>query len=89
MDQPDLKGYFKLLTITPNDWISVSNEILIKEEPYQNLEQIFKNDFLFERINQAAFVENLDEHYQVWDFHNTKPLSTYLYAIIAGPYEII
>jgi len=70
-DQPDLKGKFKLSVLAPQEWTVISNEMLDeKANP---------------KIGQE-FLKPEDKDFKLWSFRQTPALSTYLYAIIAGPY---
>ena len=73
-DQPDLKGKFNVTVVAPKEWEVLSNELATEQRnPSGKLEEFLKS--------------NGQNEYRVWSFNPTPPLSTYLYAIIAGPYK--
>ncbi|CAD8054197.1 unnamed protein product [Paramecium sonneborni] len=72
-DQPDLKGTFKLFAYAPREWKVISNE------------RYLENPKIPQFIYEKGYFPN-DSQYKIWEFDKTKPLSTYLYAILAGPY---
>jgi len=40
-------------------------------------------------ISLSELLKNLDDNYMIYSFENNKILSSYLYAILAGPYKIL
>lgn len=80
-DQPDLKGTFALTALTHKDNVVISNEALLFKEPFlETMSYEFQDDF---------YDRNLLKDYDIYHFRETKPLSTYLYAICSGPYKQI
>lgn len=71
-DQPDLKGTWKLDVAAPAEWIAIANE------PVDETHQFSETYITKETLEK----ENL----KYWSFQRTKPLSTYLFCLIAGPY---
>ncbi|MEU8265895.1 aminopeptidase N [Sphaerisporangium sp. NPDC049002] len=72
-DQPDLKASFELTTLVPSDWEVVSNAA-------------------------PDSVEELEEHHgrhgtlqtaKRWHFPPTPVMSTYITALVAGPYAVV
>ncbi|MCW2879153.1 MAG: aminopeptidase [Sphaerisporangium sp.] len=72
-DQPDLKAAFELTTLVPGDWQVISNAA-------------------------PDVVDDLDEHRgrhgtlqtaKRWHFPPTPAISTYITALIAGPYSVV
>ncbi|CAD8074386.1 unnamed protein product [Paramecium sonneborni] len=78
-DQPDLKGTLKLIVQAPKQWKIISNEKRMVNE-IQNEE--------LGKVQELGYLNQKDEYY-IEEFETTKKLSTYLYAIVAGPYEEI
>lgn len=84
-DQPDMKAKMKLITFTPSDWVVITNEIeetlsIFGEGDSLALLQHYDIDpILAEGFKGRAFIHIFPE---------TKRISTYLYAIAAGNYEI-
>lgn len=76
-DQPDIKATMTLETVVPNDWISLSN---MHE----------KSDVITSDVPEELqeFVEKNTE-YRVTKFAKTPKISSYLFAIIAGPYDVV
>lgn len=89
-DQPDLKGTNKFHILCPKDWTVVANEVVERE--YKN-----HHDFAAENRIKSPFQNQIMEHYFSSDFQQndqsfsifkqSKLLSTYLFCIVAGPYE--
>ena len=77
-DQPDLKAPFKLTCLAPSDWLVVSNE----GEQRISTEEQAPEKF----ASLAKKFGNLSLH-KMYEFPPTLPISTYLYAVMAGPYE--
>ena len=73
-DQPDLKARFELSVAAPREWNIVSN-VHIREE----------NKDCFQDIPAGAKAD-CGPTQQV-RFHATKPISTYVFAFAAGPFE--
>ncbi|CAK77944.1 unnamed protein product (macronuclear) [Paramecium tetraurelia] len=78
-DQPDLKGTLKLIAQAPKEWKIISNEKKV-EGNLQNIELVL--------VQELGYIQHKDD-YQIQEFVKTKKLSTYLYAVVAGPYEEI
>ena len=76
-DQPDLKANLKLMIMAPDSWKVISNEH--EEEPV-NIETEWNGDspVYSYRDTSKAFI--------LHTFQETPRISTYLYAICAGPY---
>lgn len=72
MDQPNLKGRFKLTLDVPVDWKAVSNT-------YSQQEEYLAADAAVEAQNEAS-------HKKIY-FAETEPLSTYLFAFATGHFE--
>lgn len=72
------------LTI-PNDWVAVSNE---KEKRYEHADQEGKR--ILEKNGINWFLNFYDDHSKVsaYEFDQTPRISTYLYALCAGPYIV-
>jgi aminopeptidase N len=77
-DQPDLKATWQLSTIVDDDWAVVSNEHEIKVDENQVVEAVQKANQLFQGC--------MPEKPKVVSFPKSAKISTYLYAIVAGPY---
>ena len=84
-DQPDIKGSFNLLTITPKDWVAISNESIKKtlEFSAKSLQDLFATEKL--QIPESFF-NDLNDSFNIHQFNETKVLSTYLFTLISGPF---
>ena len=90
-DQPDIKAKLNLKVIAPKEWIVLSNssekEIFDLTDPKQLTEKININeDSIKHLINNH---EILTKNYHVYIFEETPRISTYLFALCAGPYYCI
>jgi len=88
-DQPNLKAIMQLITITPSKWTSIiTNEyedVNVELEPSgESLKKLDKFGINIEYIKNMP----RESHVNLRIFKETPKLSTYLYAIIAGPYEM-
>eukprot|EP00826_Nyctotherus_ovalis_P036900 TRINITY_DN3317_c0_g1_i10.p1 TRINITY_DN3317_c0_g1~~TRINITY_DN3317_c0_g1_i10.p1 ORF type:complete len:912 (-),score=327.19 TRINITY_DN3317_c0_g1_i10:142-2877(-) len=81
-DQPNLKAVLKLVTLSPAHWQVIGNELekvtLSGEEASAKLSEL--------KIPSAFITKDLGK-YKFRVFTPTPPISTYLFACIAGPYE--
>ena len=94
-DQPDIKSTLKLSLIGINNWVMLSNEKEIlkwkidknskeNDKDCEKLNDIYSSltneefDFLFESI--------YNKNYMITLFETTPKISSYLFAICAGPY---
>jgi len=86
-DQPDLKAEWTFSATTPSDWIALSNDSLVLDLSEETKAASAAT------LKQAAQLFEQDESkldggfLQV--FNKSPKISTYLYAIAAGPYEFI
>jgi len=83
-DQPDLKGTLLLLTITPQNWVVIGNE------PEKTSIPVNEAAKRLEELNiPSSFIskELIDAGFNFTEFKPTPPLSTYLFACIAGSYD--
>jgi len=72
-DQPDLKASWKLTAAAPKEWLIIANEPRDQEGT--------------EKFDKTKLVtENEAGDYNIWSFHPTKRISSYLFAFVAGPY---
>jgi len=83
-DQPDIKATFTLRAQVPTEWVVISNEATI-EDAHQTSE-------LDDSISQAASLFPEQAHLKIegaknFIFSESFKISTYLYAICAGPYK--
>lgn len=76
-DQPDLKARFKLSVDAPREWKVVTNT-----EAEQGKLFVTGSESAMEKGKVAS--ASLVNH---WSFKETEPISTYLFAFAAGPFE--
>lgn len=69
----------------PKDWVAVSNEL---EKRYEEVDG--KGKRVLERFGTQWFLDFYPSHDQaaVYEFNQTPRISTYLYAVCAGPYRV-
>jgi aminopeptidase N len=81
-DQPNLKAILKLITVSPSHWQVIANELekvsLSGSKAASKLEE--------HKIPLVFVTKDLEE-YSVKEFAPTPPISTYLFACVAGPYD--
>lgn len=86
-DQPDLKGKFKLFIVLPKNWVGISNEIINYTQDFKQANLITAG-LSHRMIYPSDFFKGLEEdNHKIWDFNVTKPISTYLFSINAGPFS--
>jgi len=85
-DQPNLKAVLRLITISPSHWHIIANEYEETDIKLNETDNPFKT---LERSNiSSEEIESLSKvkEGRLRIFRETPKLSTYLYAMIAGPY---
>ena len=90
-DQPDIKATLNLKVIAPKEWIVLGNssekEIFDFTDDNQLITKLeLKNDSLDHLIH---IHDIKSKNYHVYIFDETPRISTYLYALCAGPYYCI
>ena len=90
-DQPDIKAKLNLKVIAPKEWIVLANssekEIFDLTEEKQLNEKLSLNS---DSINHLIKTHDiLNKNYHTYIFEETPRISTYLYALCAGPYYCI
>ena len=87
MDQPNLKGKFELMVINPVSHVCIANEEPRKKEIYDGnmvVKEIGETD-----IDLLDFLKTVDRKANLWIFPATPIISTYLFAVISGPFKEI
>ncbi|CDW89925.1 aminopeptidase n [Stylonychia lemnae] len=83
-DQPDIKAKWTFSAVVPTEWNVVSNEA-VDESASERMETALA------AVKQSASIFGIDfasvGDVKVHTFHQSFKISTYLYAICAGPYE--
>ena len=94
-DQPNIKGNLKLTLVGPEEWVLLGNE---KEEcTWKFTKDTKEDDKDIPAINEVLspltneeydflFNSIFDKNYKITVFNETPKISSYLYAICAGPY---
>ena len=90
-DQPDIKATLNLKVIAPKEWIVLSNSSEKEIFDFINEEELIKklnlnNDSLNHLVNSHNIKS---KNYHTYIFEETPRISTYLYALCAGPYYCI
>ena len=86
-DQPDIKGSLQLNSLVPKEWTVIANEF-VKEKSEYNPTQI--RALVGESgLTIKEYLMNADNNFDFYIFEKTKYISTYLFAMIAGPYREI
>ncbi len=97
-DQPDIKAKMKLYVLAPEEWIILSNEyedestrdLIVKNISKTDFENRFKVLFNENEIDFLFALNDINsKNYLFHEFICTDRISTYLYAICAGPYHKI
>ena len=93
-DQPDLKATHKSCVIAPADWEVISNAAQISQTPpaRANSENAEIRNSLkrFEVSMQSPILQSFGSSEVIChEFDRTKPISTYLFAFVAGPFDAL
>ena len=86
-DQPDLKASWKLVALAPNDWSVISNEIVSKSNnqgEHDQAKQILAD--VAKSFNADKMLLEM-QNPTVTRFEQSPKISTYLFAIVAGPFK--
>ena len=87
-DQPNIKGTLRLITISPSNWVVIGNEYEEINEPLDKEGKAFSLLTKFGVDENAVKKLEKVENAQLRVFRETKVISTYLYVIVAGPYDM-
>ena len=89
-DQPDIKAVLKLKILAPKEWIVLANSSEQSIFDFNDMEQISKFNLPNEAIEHLINVHDIkNKNYHWYVFDDTPRISTYLYAVCAGPYYCI
>jgi aminopeptidase N len=89
-DQPDIKAVLKLKVLAPKEWRVLANAYEKAITDFKSNEDL--KDF---NLNEESIKHLIDVHdikskeYKLYVFEDTPRISTYLYALCAGPYHCI
>ena len=87
-DQPDLKATWTFKAVVPEDWTVIANEYVDPERESQEHQDELKN-----QLAGIASFFGVDETWagttspKCFWFKESARISTYIYAIVAGPYD--
>ena len=85
-DQPDIKARMRMSILAPSDHVTLSNtmeESVISAK--DDKEYVY--DYITDNHFDSLIVDK--DNYTVTQFKTTQKISSYLFAIIAGPYDIV
>lgn len=90
-DQPDLKATLQLITISPSEWIVLSNQHEQETSNFKANTSLDSIVLLAETEKEFLFGKNelQKKDYNYYYFNQTPRISTYLFALCAGPYSKI
>ena len=89
-DQPDIKATLKLKIIAPKEWIVLGNSNEESIFDFKDENQLTSYNLSNEAINHLVTVHDIkSKNYHCYVFAETPRISTYLYAVCAGPYYCI
>ncbi len=88
-DQPDLKARMNFHILAPNDWTLSANTTETKKDKVSDY--IARNEIKpeFQKLVLEHCLPNFKGEKIFYVYEQTPLLSTYLYAFIGGPYELI
>lgn len=81
-DQPDLRAFWTLKTVSPTDWNVVSNDLELVSSKADS--DLVRSNLMGIAKDFGSNLNFLD--HKVHSFHQSEKIATYLYAVIAGPY---
>ena len=87
-DQPDIKAVLELTVVAPSEWIVLSNEYEKENSKFSSINSLDNLHIFTEKEKQHLFAAtNVHEKdYHFYYFNPTPRISTYLYALCAGPF---
>ena len=89
-DQPDIKAILKLKILSPQEWRVLSNSYEKSISDFHSNEELSPFNLSEEAINHLVNINDIkSKNYKLYQFEDTPRISTYLYAICAGPYHCI
>ena len=89
-DQPDIKAILKLKVLAPKDWRVLANAYEKSISEFKSNEELNNFNLTEESINHLVDKHDIkSKEYKLYIFEDTPRISTYLYALCAGPYHCI
>lgn len=84
-DQPSIKATMTLSTVVPHDHVSLSNMHEVAE--FTNSSDAMESGHFMKHHGFESLIQELGD-YKITKFGKTPKIASYLFAVIAGPYEI-
>ena len=89
-DQPDIKAILKLKVLAPKEWRVLANAYEKSISDFKSNEELNSFNLNEDSINHLVNVHDIkSKEYKLYIFEDTPRISTYLYALCAGPYHCI
>lgn len=86
-DQPDLRAPLILNTITPKYWSVIANE-RDRDNTKQEADDLMSSFVQIAQVFETGVDALKSDQYKCMFFKKGPEISTYLYAIVAGPYAV-
>ena len=89
-DQPDIKAILKLKVLSPKEWRVLSNAYEKSISEFTSNEILNEFNLDENSLNHLVNIHDIkSKNYNLYIFEDTPRISTYLYALCAGPYHCI
>ena len=89
-DQPDMKAILKLKVLAPKEWRVLANSYEHKISDFKSNEELKSFNLDEDSIKHLVDTHDIkSKEYKIYIFEDTPRISTYLYALCAGPYHCI
>ena len=89
-DQPDIKAILKLKVLAPHEWRVLANAYEKSISDFKSNEDLKSFNLSEESLNHLVNSHDIkSKEYKLYVFEDTPRISTYLYALCAGPYHCI
>ena len=89
-DQPDIKAILKLKVLSPKEWRVLSNAYEKSISEFTSNEILNEFNLDENSLNHLVNIHDIkSKNYNLYVFEDTPRISTYLYALCAGPYHCI
>ena len=87
-EQPDLKAALSMTCVVPHDWVVVSNDNTDPSKDGEHAAISTSLESIADSFGQKEAWSNIDQPHH-FCFKTTPRISSYLYAIVVGPYDYI
>ena len=89
-DQPDIKAVLKLKVLAPKEWRVLANAYEKSISEFNSNDKLKEFGLNENCINHLVNIHDIkSKNYNLYIFEDTPRISTYLYALCAGPYYCI